>query len=80
MRVGLAGERTSQDTLNRLLPTIRNDMVYESDRIRDSQFENHDRMRESASLEENAVSLGRFLNIPHEKAVQIAETDYLFAD
>ena len=80
MRVGLAGERTSQDTLNRLLPTIRNDMVHESDRIRDSQFENHDRMRESASLEENAVSLGRFLNIPHEKAVQIAETDYLFAD
>ena len=80
MRVGLAGERTSQETLDRLLPTIRNDMVFESDRIRDAQFENHDRMRETASLEENAVALGRFLNVPHDKAIEIAENDHLFAD
>jgi hypothetical protein len=80
MRVGLAGERTSAETLGRLLPTIRNDMVFESDRIRDAQFENHQRLRESAQVDENAEMLGKFLNIPHDKAREIADTDYLFAD
>ena len=35
MRVGLAGEQTSAETLERLLPTIRNDMNFESDALRD---------------------------------------------
>ena len=80
MRVGLAGEQTSQDTLERLLPTIRNDMVHESDQIRDSGFENHLRLRENASEDQNAEMLSQFLAIPHEKAREIASTDYLFAD
>ena len=41
MRVGLAGEQTPAETLERLLPTIRGDIVFESDRIRDSEFDNH---------------------------------------
>ena len=36
-RVGLAGEQTSDATWERLLPTVRGDMVYESDRIRDAR-------------------------------------------
>ena len=80
MRVGLAGERTSEDTLERLLPTIRNDMVFESDRIRDSQFEHYGRMRENATTEENAETLAAFLQIPSEKAAEIAGTHYLFSD
>ncbi|GLT08874.1 glycosyl transferase [Sulfitobacter porphyrae] len=80
MRVGLAGEQTSQDTLERLLPTIRNDMVHESDRIRDAQFENHIRIREAADPELNAENLEKFLNISKDKAREIAKTDYLFAD
>ncbi len=80
MRVGLAGEQTSEETLQRLLPTIRNDMVFESDRIRDAQFENHLRMRETASEAENAEALMRFLNITPEKSLEITSTDYLFAD
>ena len=80
MRVGLAGERTSEDTLERLLPTIRNDMTLESDRIRDAQFEHYCRMREVASTEENARTLADFLKIPPEKAAEIADTHYLFAD
>ena len=79
-RVGLAGDQTSADTLERLLPTIRNDMVFESDRIRDAQFEHLSRMREGADIEENAAALTQFLSIPREKAMQIAATDYLFAD
>ena len=80
MRVGLAGEQTSQETLDRLLPTIRNDMVFESDRIRDAQFENHERMREAASADDNAEALSAFLTISKDKAHQIASTDYLFSD
>ncbi|MGJ8546273.1 MAG: DUF5928 domain-containing protein [Sulfitobacter sp.] len=80
MRVGLAGEHTSEDTLARLLPTIRNDMIFESDAIRDAHFENYNRMRESAESQDNAEALARFLTIGPEKALEIAQTDYLFAD
>ena len=80
MRVGLAGEQTSKETLERLLPTIRNDMVHESDQIRDSGFENHQRLREAASEEQNADVLCQFLAIPRDKAREIAATDYLFSD
>ncbi len=80
MRVGLAGDQTSTETLERLLPTIRNDMVFESDRIRDSQFEHLSRMREVSDADTNAEALTEFLAIPSEKAQEIATTDYLFAD
>ncbi|MEQ6249310.1 DUF5928 domain-containing protein [Sulfitobacter sp. HNIBRBA3233] len=80
MRVGLAGDRTSEETLQRLLPTIRNDMVFESDAIRDANFENHNRMRESAGTDDNAEAIADFLGIGQEKAREIAQTDYLFAD
>jgi hypothetical protein len=80
MRVGLAGEQTSQETLDRLLPTIRNDMVFESDAIRDAQFENHNRIREAASADNNAHELAKFLGVAHDKAREITSTDYLFSD
>lgn len=80
MRVGLAGERTPQETLERLLPTIRNDIVHESDRIRDAEFENHLRIREEDSIEVNAEALTQFLSIAPEQALDIARTDHLFAD
>ncbi|WP_299367169.1 DUF5928 domain-containing protein [uncultured Tateyamaria sp.] len=80
MRVGLAGEQTAPETLERLLPTIRNDMTFESDRIRDADFEHLDRMREAADLDDNAKALARFLTMPEEKAREIAAVDYLFAD
>ena len=80
MRVGLAGEQTSTDTLERLLPTIRNDMIHESDRIRDAQFEHLTRMREVADADTNADALTEFLSIPKDRAAEIAQTDYLFAD
>ncbi len=80
MRVGLAGEQTSADTLERLLPTIRGDMVHESDRIRDAGFESHTRFRETAPEDINTDALSAFLAISGEKAQEIASTDYLFAD
>ncbi|NUB44306.1 glycosyl transferase [Fertoebacter nigrum] len=79
-RVGLAGERTPQETINRLLPTIRYDVRFESDRIRDADFEALYRIREAATPAENAVPLAAFLGIAEAKARVIAETDYLFVD
>ncbi len=80
MRVGLAGEKTPQETLERLLPTIRADMAHEADQIRDANFDEHHRIRETASVEDNAAALVKFLHVPPEKAHEIANIDYLFAD
>jgi hypothetical protein len=80
MRVGLAGEQTSVETLGRLWPTIRNDMNFESDALRDAEFEHLYRMHESATVEENAKELAKFPTVSHEKGREIAEVDYLFND
>ncbi len=45
-RVGLAGAETSEETLARLLPTIRYDIMHEADRIRDAGFPHHHEFRE----------------------------------
>ncbi|MET4101171.1 hypothetical protein ABIE58_000587 [Roseovarius sp. MBR-78] len=79
-RVGLAGEQAPEETLDRLLPTIRADIIHEQDRIRDAEFENHSILRESDDRGANAAPLARFLDIPAEKAQEIVEIDYLFAD
>ena len=79
-RVGLAGERTPQEVIDRLLPTIRYDVRFESDRIRDAGFPGFSRIRQSATADENTVPLAEFLDIPAAKAREIAATDYLFVD
>ena len=80
MRVGLAGEQTNVATLERLLPTIRNDITYESDRIRDAGFARHGRVHEVDRPEDNATKIAEFLTISDEKAMEIANKEYLFAD
>ncbi len=79
-RVGLAGDQTSDETLRQLLPTIRFEIMYESDRIRDANFENHSRLRQSISPAENVPDLEAFLSVAPETARSIAETPYLFTD
>jgi hypothetical protein len=66
--------------LDRLLPTIRGDVTFESDQIRDADFPHVYRMREWSQPEDNASALARFLDIPPERAYEIAVTDYLFVD
>ncbi len=79
-RVGLAGDMTPPDVMKRLLPTIRADIIYESDRIREAGFPNVLRIREGAPLADNTPPLARFLGIAEEQAREIAATDYLFTD
>lgn len=80
IRVGLAGAQTSTETFDRLLPTIRNDMVFESDRIRDAVFENYYRVREDADPEDNTQALAGFLSVSHDTASDIVHSQNLFSD
>jgi hypothetical protein len=79
-RVGLAGPDTPVTAMDELLPTIRYDVKFESDRLRDLDLAGHYRMRQTADVEENAIALAGFLDIPVETARAIAATDYLFVD
>ncbi len=79
-RVGLAGETTPPEVLGRLLPTIRYDIQFESDRIRDAEFPRTLRIREAATAEANAGPLAAFLDIPEAAAREIAATEHLFTD
>ena len=80
LRVGLLGERTSQETIGRLLPAIRNDVFHESDRLRDAGFPHCYRISEHLGADENAVPLAEFLDIPLEKARAIAAAPHLYTD
>ena len=81
-------EEPSEDTVfllvshspGRLLPTIRYDVKFESDRIRDAGFAGFHRIRESATIDENTLPLAEFLDIPVDKAREIAATGHLFVD
>ncbi len=79
-RVGLAGSQTGDATLARLLPTIRHDMIYERDAIRDAQFTNMTTMRETASTDENIAAVAQFLSVNTDVARTLAETPHLFVD
>ena len=79
-RVGLAGRETRDDTFAQLLPTIRNDVIFESDRLRDAGFAYSHRIRETQSPAENAPALAAFLSVSDDVARQLAETPHLFAD
>ena len=79
-RVGLAGAATSPEGLDRLLPTIRYDVRYESERLRAAGLPGMHRIREGAPVEENAVALAAFLGIAPDAARAIAATPHLFED
>jgi Family of unknown function (DUF5928)/Core-2/I-Branching enzyme len=79
-RIGLAGDQTPPEVLARLLPTIRHDVKFETDRIRDADFAGLYRIRETASADENAVALQGFLGVPPDQARRLSETPYLFVD
>ena len=79
-RVGLAGADASEATISRLLPTIRNDIVHERNSMRDEAFSGALRIRENASIDENAAAIGQFLSVNADVARALAETPHLFVD
>ncbi len=79
-RMGYACDTTSGAVMDQLLPTLRHDIRFESERIRDADFPGHTKIRQTAGVEENAVALAAFLAIPVEEARAIAATPHLFED
>ncbi|WP_375687785.1 DUF5928 domain-containing protein [Pseudooceanicola sp. LIPI14-2-Ac024] len=79
-RIGLAGAATPPEALDRLVPTLRNDMASEVDRLHDAGFARFGTLREGAPPEANAEALAAFLSIPKDAARKIAESRDLFAD
>lgn len=79
-RVGLAGERTSQETIDRLLPTIRSDVHYEADQMRDANFSRFYRIRQRDDVAKNMMQLAEFLDISTEKAQEVVANEHLFSD
>lgn len=79
-RVGLAGPGVAPETLARILPTIRFDVRFESDRIRTAGLDHTYLIRQGADRQTNAAALARFLTIGQETALQIAATEHLFTD
>ncbi|WP_102110360.1 DUF5928 domain-containing protein [Oceaniglobus roseus] len=79
-RVGLAGETTPAETLATLLPTIRADIAFESDALRDAGFEHFLRLSESAPPKSNAAALTELLGISPDQALAIVSDPGLFSD
>ena len=80
VRSGLAGDSTPRDTLYRLLPTVRNDLLHESDRIRDAKFDHHSSLRETDPREAHVHAVAEFLSVSEGQAREIVSIDHLFAD
>ncbi len=79
-RAGLAGEKTTMDTMARLVPTIRQEFGYESDALKDAGFPNFYKINEQNSDSENAIPISNFLGLSEELASNIAATKQLFAE
>ncbi|NOD78258.1 MULTISPECIES: DUF5928 domain-containing protein [unclassified Ruegeria] len=79
-RVGLAGENSPAENVAQLVPTLRNDLNYESQQIRAAGLENYLRLRETASRSENEAVIAGFLGVSQEKASAVMRLDYLFLD
>jgi hypothetical protein len=78
-RTGLAAPETPAEVLKSLLHTLRHDIRFESDRMRDANFPTFLRIDEAAGLEENAIPLAAFLDVPVAQARALLGAD-LFED
>ncbi|WP_108894639.1 DUF5928 domain-containing protein [Palleronia abyssalis] len=79
-RLGLFGENPGPEALHRLLPTVRADIHFESEAIRDAGFANYTRIREAEPVEKRIDPLVEFLSVNREVAVRITQLPYLFDD
>jgi hypothetical protein len=79
-RMGLVGPHSPPDVVAELLPTVRQDLRFESERLRELDVTAFFRLREAGAVDERAAILAEFLGLPNETSREIAMTDHLFAD
>jgi hypothetical protein len=80
IRTGLAGASSGADTLKRIVPTIRMDFAHESNVVRDRNYPNFYSISDKNEPEDNTMQISAFMDIPEDRAREIAQTPYLFAD
>jgi hypothetical protein len=80
VRTGLAGPTSSEETIRRIVPTIRMDFAYESNAVRDRNYPNFYSISDRNDPEDNTMQISSFLDITEERARAIAHTPFLFAD
>lgn len=78
-RVGLAGQNTSAEQVERILPTVRADLEEEIERLRDMEFGNFHMISAAQSDEANAAALRQFLGVDQKIAERMAQLK-LFTD
>lgn len=79
-RVGLAGDETPEPALRQLVPTLRDEIASDSDRLHDAGLRELHRISEGGTAEANIRALAAFLAVGEDTASAIARTPGLFAD
>lgn len=79
-RVGLAGENAGSAVFTSLMATIRQDVAHEHESLRAADFPNSYRLRENATVAENAAAIASFLGVDDQCAETLAQTPHLFTD
>ena len=80
-RVGLIRDSSSEATVKRLLPALRNDVFEESETLRAQEFDAHFILREADDLREQAQALAEFLKVTTKEAETVLESQpHLFLD
>jgi len=79
-RVNLISDTTPAEAISALLPSIRNELYRQSERITDAGFDNFFRITEEGNLKKNSDQIKAFCELDEETATAIMEQDWLFAD
>lgn len=79
-RVNLISDTTSADAISALLPSIRNKLYHQSERITDADFDNFFQTTEEGTLKKNSDQIKAFCELDEETATAIMEQEWLFAD
>ena len=79
-RVGLVGDKTPRETVDRLMPTLRYDFAYEGDRIREADFPRVFQITQNADRDTRIDVAEQVFRCNRQSAEQIADTPHLFSD
>ncbi|MDO5642227.1 MAG: DUF5928 domain-containing protein [Paracoccus sp. (in: a-proteobacteria)] len=79
-RVGLASPTTPEGVMNRLIPSVRGDLLQEAERLRELNLSDFFEIGTSGGLALNARALAEFLQLDEDSASMIASTPHLFDD
>ena len=78
--VNLISDTTPDEAISALLPSIRNELYHQNERITDAVFDNFFQIIEQVNLKKNSNQIKAFCELDEETATAIMVQDWLFAD